>query len=56
MSRDPDQLTKDLAMMVGILSYQLRKSDPKSKWPDKAIDFLRRNGLEGSPLRDDSHG
>ena len=43
----------DLSKLVGILATKLRKSDPSNRWSDKAIDYLKRNNLQGSILRDE---
>jgi hypothetical protein len=47
----------DLAMMVRRLAYGLRHAGPlksSAGLPDKALDLLRRMGLEGDPLREDA--
>ena len=42
----------DLAMLVARLSRKLRKATPADDLPAKALDYLSRNGLKGSPLRE----
>lgn len=52
------QMIKDLAMLVKMLVRRIRKLDPKDTVAAKAMDYLKRNGLQGSPLRgkDDEDG
>ena len=45
------RVTDDLAALVRQLVRSLRKADPQHALPDKAIDYLKRKGLQGSPLR-----
>lgn len=42
----------DLAMLVARLARKLRKSTPADELPAQALDYLNRNGLKGSPLRE----
>jgi len=42
----------DLAMLVARLSRKLRKATPADDLPAQALDYLNRNGLTGSPLRE----
>ena len=42
----------DLAMLVSRLARKLRKSAPADELPAQALDYLNRNGLKGSPLRE----
>lgn len=42
----------DLAMLVARLARKLRKAAPADELPVQALDYLNRNGLKGSPLRD----
>lgn len=42
---------EDLSMLVKQLVRQLRKANPCSDLPDKAMDYLQRKGLQGSPFR-----
>ena len=41
----------DLSMLVRQLASSLRKAAPEHSLPDRAIDYLRRHNLQGSPLR-----
>jgi hypothetical protein len=41
----------DLAALVARLAHSLRQAAPDNDLPDKAVDYLRRKGLQGSPLR-----
>ena len=42
----------DLAMLVARLARKLRKATPADDLPAQALDYLNRNGLIGSPLRE----
>ena len=42
----------DLAMLVARLARKLRKASPADELPTQALDYLNRNGLNGSPLRE----
>lgn len=42
---------QDLAMIVTRLGRALRQASPFSALPDQAADYLKRQGLLGSPLR-----
>lgn len=44
-------LVDDLAMLVKQLVRELRTAAPGHALPEKAMDYLNRNGLAGSPLR-----
>ena len=44
----------DLVALINQMAYRLRKVDPASPWPDRATDYLRREGLMPSPLREGS--
>lgn len=46
----------DLAMLVGQLVQALRKAAPGHALADRAVDYLRRMELQGSPLRADGLG
>ena len=46
-----DPRVDDLAMLVKRLAHSLEKVSPDSDLPGKAIDYLKRKGLQGSPLR-----
>jgi len=41
----------DLSMLVRQLVQALRKASPDHALPDKAMDYLKRKGLQGSPMR-----
>jgi len=43
---------EDLAALVQRLVRRLRKAAPDDELPDQAMDYLRREGRLGSPLRD----
>lgn len=47
-----ERVTDDLATLVQRLARRLRKAAPDSELPGQATDYLRRNGLQGSPLRE----
>lgn len=42
----------DLRTLVARLAQSLRKAAPGNELAEKAVDYLRRHGLQGSPLRD----
>jgi hypothetical protein len=42
----------DLSMLVRQLVHSLRKAAPDNVLSDRAVDYLKRNGFAGSPLRD----
>lgn len=44
-------VVEDLRMLVSRLAKALRKAAPDNELPGKALDYLIRNGLVGSPLR-----
>ena len=46
-----ERVTDDLAALVRQLVRSLRKAAPQHALPDKAMDYLKREGLQGSPLR-----
>jgi hypothetical protein len=46
------QMVNDLAMIVRRLCYRLRRLDPNYKGRQEAMEFLEKNGLSGSILRD----
>jgi len=48
MERERDEL----AMLVRMFVHAHRKAAPGNMLCDKALDYLRRHGLEGSILRD----
>lgn len=41
----------DLSALVRQLAHRLSKAAPDSDLPTKALDYLKRKGLQGSPLR-----
>jgi hypothetical protein len=41
----------DLSALVRQLVHRLRKAAPDNDLPEKALDYLKRKGLQGSPLR-----
>lgn len=45
----------DLAQLVKQLVHSLRKAAPSHALPEKALDYMRRQGLLGSPLRTASY-
>ena len=47
----PDEQTKNLVALVLRLAKALRNADSGSELPHKAIDYLKRAGLQPSPLR-----
>jgi len=54
-AKDYEELEKvvdDLAQMVKRLARALRKSNPDTELPAKALDYLKRKELLGSPLRE----
>ena len=46
-----ETIVDDLAQLVMRLVHQLRKAEPDNELSDKALDYLKRNGLTGSILR-----
>lgn len=44
----------DLSLLVGRLVRALRKADPSHVLPEKAMDYLRRQGLQGRILRENA--
>lgn len=44
-------LVDDLAMLVRLLVHSIRKHSPDNETARKAMDYLRRHELQGSPLR-----
>ncbi len=58
---EPEQLAEmwnkrnnvgDLVSLVNRLAHSLRKAVPSHDLPEKALDYLQREGLIGSPLRE----
>lgn len=46
-----ERMTDDLAALVRRLAQSLRKAAPDNDLPGKALDYLKRNGMQGHPLR-----
>lgn len=46
----------DLSMLVARLASALRKAMPGNDLSDKAIDYLKRHGLQGTVVRQDNGG
>lgn len=46
-----ERVTDDLAALVRQLVRSLRKAAPDNELADKALDYLKRKGLQGSTLR-----
>ena len=46
-----ERVTDDLANLVRQLVRSLLKAAPQHDLPDKALDYLKRKGLQRSPLR-----
>ena len=41
----------EMAMLIRRLARAVKKANPSSDLPEKAMDYLTRHGLQGSPLR-----
>lgn len=50
-TRQADRRAEDLAVLVRRPARTLMKAAPDNDLSDKALDYLKRAGLEGSPLR-----
>ena len=50
--RKLERVTDDLAALVRRLAHALRESAPDNELPAKALGYLKREGLSGSPLRE----
>lgn len=50
--RAPAAEVGDLAALVRQLAHSLRKAAPGHELANRAVDYLVRKGLQGSPLRD----
>lgn len=50
--QEPDIRRQELVLLVGKLIRALRKAAPDHALPDQVLDYLRRNGLQPSPLRE----
>ena len=46
----------ELAMLVARLALSLRKAAPANELSEKAMDYLKRHGLQGRVLRADNGG
>lgn len=46
-----DRQVADLAALVKHLAHQLRKAAPDNDLAGRAVDYLKREGLQGSPMR-----
>lgn len=49
-----ERVTDDLAALVRRLAHSLKKAVPSNDLPEKAMDYLKRKDLQGSPLRDEA--
>jgi hypothetical protein len=47
----PDKKVDELSMIVRQLVHALRRAAPSNALTSRAVDYLKRNGLQGSPLR-----
>ena len=47
-----EKTVDDLSLLVKRLARALRKDNPDSELAWGALDYLKRNGLEGSPLKE----
>lgn len=47
-----EKVTGDLTQLVARLAHSLSKAAPDHDLPAKALDYLQREGLTGSPLRE----
>jgi hypothetical protein len=57
-AKDYEELEKvvdDLAQLVKQLARALRNTNPDAELPAKALDYLKRKELLGSPLREVSN-
>lgn len=51
-TRATDQTVDDCAALIRQLVHALRKASPTSDLASRAMDYLKRKGLQGSPLRE----
>ncbi len=51
--KDQDNTIQDLSMIVRMMVVKVRKTNPDAKVLKAAVDYLKKNGLEGSILRDE---
>ncbi|RMS14519.1 hypothetical protein ALP72_02113 [Pseudomonas coronafaciens pv. coronafaciens] len=54
--RNSSSCVDDLSALVRQLVQHLRKASPDNDLPGKALDYLKRKGLQGSPLRAEVEG
>ena len=54
--RNSSSCVDDLSALVRQLVQHLRKASPDNDLPGKALDYLKRKGLQGSPLRAEFEG
>lgn len=52
MTTNTDPRVEDLAALVRRLAHALDKPSGNTLLARQALDYLKRNGLQGSPLRD----
>jgi len=52
--RELESVTDDLTLLVRRLAHALRKAAPGNDLAAKALDYLKRHGMEGSILRAES--
>lgn len=50
-----EKIVDDLAELVKRLAQSLRKAAPDNDLPEKALDYLKRKEICGSPLREGSN-
>lgn len=43
---------EEIALLVRVLVRALRRSEPSNEHAAKALDYLKRHGLQGNPLRE----
>ena len=52
MIEQSEKVMGELAQLVKRLAHSLRKAAPDNELPEKALDYLKRKELLGSPLRE----
>jgi hypothetical protein len=52
VAQGAEAVVADLSMLVRQLVHSLRKAAPDNALSDRAVDYLKRKGLAGSPLRE----
>lgn len=50
--RQGEKRVDELAAIVRRLAHSLKNAKPDSDLPTRAMDYLKKNGIQGSPLRD----